>query len=344
MNNNLLEFRYTATKISLLLGILIAFIFFTLRIIGIIPNDSLIPEINTGCLLLFMSIMYICLIKFKNKTSLIQIITYIIIITFIVYQSLITTYNPFLPSWIIFSVLTAYISTNKKIAVAISVYAVFVLFALKFIGHYNIDKFSFMTLQMLVITFSILGFLISLQLEKYEKTNKEQSKKLEELALIDELTCIFNRRAFFKLAQKMLTQAKRENKKIALIMIDLDHFKQINDTYGHKAGDEVLKEFSYCIKNLIRENDIFARIGGEEFVLILYDTDKNKTKTIADKILNAIRHTNVTFGKNTIHFTISLGIYIMENPSQETLQQALTNADKALYTAKKTGRNKMVFY
>jgi diguanylate cyclase (GGDEF)-like protein len=319
--------------------------FFILRITKLIPSGCPTATINTGSLLLFMIAMYICLIKFKDKTFIIQTITYFVIISFIAYQSLITTYNLFLPAWIDFSVLTAYIATNKKHATFISVYAFIVLLLLKYAAHYEIDKFSFLTLQMTLVSFSILGFLISLQLEKYEKLNKEQSKKLEKLALIDELTCVFNRRAFFKIAQKILMQAKRNGKNTALIMMDLDHFKQINDTYGHKAGDEVLKEFTNKIKAIIRENDIFARIGGEEFVLMLYDTDKNKIKTIADKILNEIRQTYVTYEEKTIRFTVSLGVYIIDTTSlKENIQQALINADKALYTAKKTGRDKVEYY
>ena len=96
---------------------------------------------------------------------------------------------------------------------------------------------------MSILAFTILGYLISLQLEHYNNKFINQSKKLEELALLDELTGIYNRRAFFKFGQAIFTQAVREHKPLTIIMIDLDHFKKINDTYGHKAGDIVLKIF-----------------------------------------------------------------------------------------------------
>jgi diguanylate cyclase (GGDEF)-like protein len=259
-------------------------------------------------------------------------------------QTIIAEYNIFLPIWINFTILTAYIATNKKIAIIISVYSAGLLLFIKITNLYNIDTFSFMTLLMSVVAFSILGFLISLQLDKYSKENIQQSQKLEKLALIDELTQIFNRRAFFKIAKKILNRAKREQKPITLIMLDIDYFKQINDSYGHKTGDIVLKKFVEKIKQTIRENDLFARIGGEEFVILLYDVSEKNLDTIVKKILNEIRQMKIKLNKDTIQITVSLGIYTVKPDYDETIDQALINADKALYVAKKTGRNKAVYY
>ncbi|WP_049751148.1 GGDEF domain-containing protein [Nautilia profundicola] len=326
------------------LAIIITFVFFVLRLLDIIPRPSL-ATLNTTSLLFFLIAMYVCLLKCKNKLYTIQLVTYFVIITFITLQTVIAKYNVFLPVWVDFTILTAYITTNKKIAIIISVYSLFALFFIKLFNLYNIDAFSFMTLIMSLVAFSILGFLISLQLDKYAKETLEQSKKLEKLALIDELTQIFNRRAFFKIAQKLLMQAKREEKTLTLIMMDIDHFKKINDTYGHKAGDIVLKSFVSEIQKIIRQNDLFARIGGEEFVLLLYDTSEKDVDAIVDKILNAIRNMHISINENTmIQITVSLGIYIIQSYNEDNIQQALINADKALYVAKKTGRNKAVYY
>ncbi|GAB6074955.1 GGDEF domain-containing protein [Nautilia lithotrophica] len=337
------EFKYNVTKISLFLAIIIAFVFFVLRLLNIIPRPTL-ATFNTTTLLFFLIIMYIALIKFKEKLYTIQIITYFVIVTFISLQTVVAKYNIFLPVWIDFTILTAYIATNRKIAIIISLYGLISLFVIKIFNLYAIDTFSFMTLIMSLIAFSILGFLISIQLDKYAQENLEKSKRLEQLALIDELTQIFNRRAFFKIAQKLLMQAKREDKNLTIIMLDIDHFKTINDTYGHKAGDLVLKEFVSKIKQIIRENDLFARIGGEEFVILLYDIAEKDIDVISNKILNEIRNMQIIFENNIIKITVSLGIYIINSQNEENIQHALINADKALYVAKKTGRNKAVYY
>lgn len=341
--NYLDYFKYNVTKISLFLAIVISFTFLTLRIFNIIPRDS-IATVNTTGLFLFLSSMYLCLIRCKDKLSLIQLITYFVIISFIIVQTVLASNNIFLPVWIDFTIMTAYIATTKKNALIISLYALIALIALRLSGYYTINAFSFMTLLMSFIAFSILGLLISIQLDKYNKENIIQSKKLEKLALIDELTDIFNRRAFYKIGQKILMQSKRENKPLSLIMMDIDYFKHINDTYGHKAGDTVLKEFVNEIKSIIRQNDLFSRIGGEEFVILLYDADHKSLEKIANKILNKIRnHTFNISQDKTINITVSLGVYTVQN-NEENIQQALINADKALYVAKKTGRNRVVYY
>jgi diguanylate cyclase (GGDEF)-like protein len=241
--------------------------------------------------------------------------------------------------------MTAFIVTDKKNALFFSFYALIGLIFIKTEHYYEINAYSFTTLIMSLAAFTILGLLVAIQLEKYDKENIEKSKKLEQLALIDELTQIFNRRAFYKIAEKIISHAKREKKLIALIMFDLDHFKKVNDTYGHEIGDIVLKNFVNTIKTCIRENDLFARIGGEEFVLLLYDVNEEDLGTIVEKIITAIRKSSIKIDKKReIKITASLGVYIFDPEQDDDIQHALINADKALYKAKQTGRNKAIYY
>lgn len=342
--NYLKYFKYNVTKISLFLAIVITFTFFVLRTTDFIP-ENVLATLNTTGLLLFLISMYICLLKCKEKLELIQLITYFVLVTFISAQTVLSTRDIFIPIWLDFTLMTAYIVTNKRIAVYISVYSLLTLLLIRITGHYNIDLYSYVTLIMSIIAFSILGFLVAVQLERYNKENIEQSKKLERLALVDELTDTFNRRAFFKIGHKLLKQAVREGKVISIIMMDIDHFKKVNDTYGHKTGDIVLKEFVNAIKQIIRENDFLARIGGEEFVLLLYDVNLKETDTLINKILNRIRTLQIPLenGKN-LQITASMGVYTFKPEEKSEIQQALINADKALYVAKKTGRNRVVYY
>ena len=159
------------------------------------------------------------------------------------------------------------------------------------------------------------------------------------LAHTDMLTKSYNRRYFYERVTEELKIKKVQKRNIALLMIDLDHFKKINDTYGHDIGDKVLISFVQTCKQVMRKNDIFARIGGEEFVLYLPDTDDITAIEIAEKIRSSLLENEITFAQD-LTLTVSIGI------SRNTfkLNKLLSQADKALYKAKNTGRNKCVLF
>jgi len=337
------DFKSNVTKISLYLAIIIAGVFFALRGFNVLEPTP-VATLNTGVLLLSLIIIYICFIKCQEKFKYIQTVFYFIIVTYIFVQIIIEPDNVTIPIWVDFTLIVAYVTTDKKIAIILNIYAFIFLIFLKLLGYYKADDYSFLTLMISMFSFSLLGGLISIQLDKYNKEMLNQKEKLEQLALIDELTQIFNRRAFYQIAQKQLKQAKREKKNLCIIAMDIDYFKKINDTYGHEGGDIVLKEFVENIKEIIRENDLFARIGGEEFVLLLYDVSEEDIDKIIEKILQKIRHTPIHIDHEKINITVSIGAYYLRYYEVDNIQKALKNADKALYIAKRTGRNRVVYY
>lgn len=186
------------------------------------------------------------------------------------------------------------------------------------------------------------------QLEQYaanlEAQVEERTRELKRLATIDPLTNIYNRRQFLILTERLCSEAKRFNQPVSIIMFDADHFKRINDTYGHAMGDEVLKRIVQGICTQIREVDIFGRFGGEEFVLALPHTPLNSGIQVAERIADAIRE--IQFGSKGKEFqiTVSIGITERNSASEETLAQLLRKADKALYKAKELGRNTICSY
>lgn len=160
---------------------------------------------------------------------------------------------------------------------------------------------------------------------------------LEQMALTDPLTGALNRRAFFDRAGQQAKLIAEANDPFSVVMIDLDHFKQLNDTYGHAAGDAVLKAVSEVCINSIRSDDIFARYGGEEFVLFLANANPERAMQISERIRSAITELRVEFEGQSITVSASLGV--AESKSAEAFNDVLKNADKALYTAKNAGRN-----
>jgi len=165
-------------------------------------------------------------------------------------------------------------------------------------------------------------------------------KHAEVLANKDELTSLKNRRAFFEQGNQLFKQATRFQHPVSVIMIDIDHFKNINDNYGHSIGDTVLKVIANVLQSSIREVDILARIGGEEFALVLPETGIDKAYKLAERIRQKIADEKITHEGKTFHVTASLGIASCTVTSQ-SLENMLTKADDALYIAKKKGRNQV---
>jgi two-component system cell cycle response regulator len=164
------------------------------------------------------------------------------------------------------------------------------------------------------------------------------------MALTDSLTGLYNRRYLEVHLDKQLKKNEESKKALAVLMIDIDHFKPVNDTYGHKAGDEVLKIFANRLKDNLRSFDMVARLGGEEFVAILPDVSEQRAYMVAERLRRAMAEAPFDVGheKGAINITTSIGGSII-GPGNQTVQECLDRADKALYEAKEGGRNAAVF-
>ncbi len=168
---------------------------------------------------------------------------------------------------------------------------------------------------------------------------KNLLKKLEEFAETDELTGIKNRMSFLQSAEKEICRIKRYGGCFSLIIFDLDHFKKINDQFGHINGDIVLKKIVAECKKSLRENDLFGRFGGEEFIFLLPKTNTKNGFCMAERIRKSIEALNFSVIEKNLHVTASFGIVNYDNQMSENLEDLLRSADQALYQAKEAGRN-----
>jgi len=172
---------------------------------------------------------------------------------------------------------------------------------------------------------------------------KHYQEELKRLASTDYLTGLYNRRYFFMIGNELLEIAKRYHKNMSVIILDIDKFKSINDTYGHDVGDIALKELSRTIKDRTRESDVVSRFGGEEFVILLPETSLEQAKKLAEDLRSSVEKIEINLPDNEkLKFTISLGVAEVKVESGENLEKAIKNADEALYIAKETGRNKVI--
>lgn len=174
---------------------------------------------------------------------------------------------------------------------------------------------------------------------RYTKELEKLNKKLELLANIDGLTELYNRRYFQEEFTRLFGRAKRYDRELCCLLIDLDHFKNINDTYGHKAGDHVLQEFSILLKTRIRSTDVLARYGGEEFVLLTPDTNRAAAIELAEDIRKIAEQHTYSVGGYTLEVTTSIGVASYKELQPESPDQLLSSADGALYESKDNGRN-----
>ncbi|AUN33329.1 GGDEF domain-containing protein [Niveispirillum cyanobacteriorum] len=167
------------------------------------------------------------------------------------------------------------------------------------------------------------------------------NRELAVLAQTDSLTGSLNRRTFFSLSEREIGRRRRTGCDIAVLVLDIDHFKKINDTYGHSAGDRVLAQFADQIGQTIRVQDVFARLGGEEFGLILPDASLNQAVETGERLRRIVEQTPIHTDAGPIKITVSMGA-AMVKPGEGSVEPALQRADQALYRAKHCGRNRVV--
>jgi diguanylate cyclase (GGDEF)-like protein len=184
-----------------------------------------------------------------------------------------------------------------------------------------------------LVFFTLFGYILG----KY-------TEKIEQLAFYDNLTGLYNRHYLIEKLNELLSLHRRYQENFSLVMLDLDHFKKVNDSYGHAVGDKTLQAAAKCIMEKIRDTDFGSRYGGEEFIVICPRTSVSDGHQLAERIRTSIKN----LSSDTLGFpgpqTISAGVYELPSTGEVSLTQILNNVDQALYDAKNTGRNKVVIY
>ncbi|MEP7239544.1 MAG: PleD family two-component system response regulator [Devosia sp.] len=179
--------------------------------------------------------------------------------------------------------------------------------------------------------------------QRYASELRQSVASTLALAVTDELTGLYNRRYFDRHLSLMLDKAREQDRDMAVMLIDMDFFKQVNDTHGHDAGDVVLREFSQRLRRNIRGVDLACRFGGEEFVVLMPDTDYRQAQGVAERVRSAVAERGFeASGGRSLAVTCSVGVALNEH-SLDTPEMILKRADIALYRAKREGRNRVVF-
>ena len=183
------------------------------------------------------------------------------------------------------------------------------------------------------------AILLALALAKQMRDHEIALHEAEEQARTDTLTGLANRRAFFERARGLWSMAQRGGRPLSVVMLDIDHFKDFNDRHGHDGGDLVLVRVAELLRRSCRAGDVSARWGGEEFLLLLPETDLAQAIAFAERLRVAVESSGISFGSQSVFLSISLGVAPMA--STGTLEELIAEADRALYRAKSSGRNRV---
>lgn len=182
---------------------------------------------------------------------------------------------------------------------------------------------------------------INKRLEQEISERKRAQNELRKLAIADPLTGIYNRRHFFVLGEQAFSQSSRYQQPLSALMVDVDHFKQINDRYGHAVGDQALRAVATRLGDLIRSADILGRYGGEEFAILMPLSRLEEARQTAERLRTEIQSRPIQVGELHISITISIGVSTFDPELDQTIDALVDRADQALYSAKQGGRNRV---
>jgi len=304
------------------------------------------------CIFIALAVISLYLLFVKKMLNLAKFIATAMLFVFLIALSYISKNHEFGLVWTVcFSLFVIPILGHKwGLIITIVFYSVLVPIVYLGIGewdngHWNIPSFMRFFLCSFTIVF-IAYFFESTTNAAYnavlENRDKEQKylEKLENLSVTDQLTGLYNRRFFDEQFEREQEKVSRYKSNLCAIMIDIDHFKNINDKFGHQVGDNVLREFSELIRNGIRSTDLISRWGGEEFIALLPETTLANAAIIAEKLRALIEeHSFATADKLTASFGVA-----RVTAKDDSSRQAIHNVDTALYQAKKQGRNQVVVF
>jgi diguanylate cyclase (GGDEF)-like protein len=275
---------------------------------------------------LAFTVLFLLLLNFTRRPNFANTI-FDVILTFAIYI--------FSPLRILYSILLALIFSVGTIYID-QLYKV------------GIDAASLNTVVTAQLIAHALGLVAALQIRSYRRKSfkaymqeKDAKELVAYLANIDPLTKSLTRRQFFSMAESEFLRSLRYRRQLSMLVLDADRFKNINDTYGHYAGDLVLRSLSLVVLEQKRAPDTLGRLGGEEFGLLLPETNLQQAKSVAERIQKAWEQTPSTIEGNVIHSTVSIGV-AEAGPADKSFEDVLRRADRMMYKAKEAGRNRVV--
>jgi len=242
--------------------------------------------------------------------------------------------------WFYIVVFVAYTVKSNKAGVITTLVSIGIIVLCFLIFELGISRVTLQGSLLGLVISSILASIHVRKIAEFETALLNKNRELEVLATIDGLTGVMNKRMFNEMMTKYLEAAHRNEKPLTFLYLDLDHFKQVNDQHGHQVGDIMLIKFTDVVGKCLRKSDLLGRVGGEEFAVVLYETELEAAVSVAEKIRLKVQETSYQYDGKFVQITTSIGLSQIDTDEDdiEIIQQ---RADKALYKAKEQGRNRV---
>ena len=335
-----LKFKFRLLNSCLLVAVVFAFLVGLLNSLGLHNTGDFHGLVNYG-----FSVSSVGLLIWlrQSKDNFEKVANTLIVISLITFTSalIFVKDDQFRIIWFYITMFLAYTIIDNRAGVIATLVSIAIIILCNLIFDLGM---SITTVQGALLGLVISSFLASIHIRKiadYEAILLNNNRELEVLATIDSLTGVMNKRMFNEMASKYLEAAQRNNKPLSLLYLDLDHFKLVNDQHGHQVGDIMLIKFTDIAGKCLRKSDLLGRIGGEEFAIVLFETDLEAAFQVAEKIRQRTEAASYLYEGKLVQITTSIGLSQFES-SEDTLELIQQRADKALYKAKESGRNQVV--
>jgi len=240
--------------------------------------------------------------------------------------------------WFYLLILVAYMVNDKATGILYTMASIGIILTVNAYIDLQLSQIAINSGVLGLIIGSYLSYVYTNKVTNYENSLKEKNNTLHVLASTDYLTGIMNKRIFNEIAKHYFQTAQKDHLNLTLLLLDLDYFKKVNDTYGHQIGDKLLIEFVQVVEKLLKKSDIFARIGGEEFAILLSQIEHEDAYNFSEMIRKNVEEISLQHNNENIYITTSIGI-AQNNITDISFDDIFSRADISLYKAKKSGRN-----
>ena len=337
-NEDLLQFKFKMLNSIFIIVAFFSALFGILSDLGIHDIGPIHSKVNYA-----YSISMIVLIFFsRSSKKYYELTAHTLLITSLITFTSSLIFVPqdeFRMIWFYLLIFVAYIISGKTSGMLYTIASIVILLTTNFFVELYFSQTAIISSVLGLIVGSFLAYTYTNKITQYENNLKQQNSTLRVLASTDHLTGIINRRIFNEISKHYFETAQKDHLNLTLLLLDLDHFKNINDTYGHQVGDDLLIQFVETIKKILTKGDIFARIGGEEFAILLSQMDRNDAYALAEKIRKEVENISMKHKGQNVFVRTSIGI-TQNSIKDSSFDDVFSRSDMALYQAKKEGRNR----
>lgn len=290
----------------------------------------------------FLGLIFLFILRYKKNSF--NFVTYGVVFSSLGFFSLILVsaeYDNFRMVWFIILTIAAFVINGTTLGLLTALFSSLILVSIHNIYDLGINNASMTTAVVSLWIVTLLLHFTTKKINAIENGLSLKNSSLKHLATHDPLTGIMNRRLFLEMSEKYLQNSRRKDENFYFLMLDIDHFKSINDKYGHRVGDKILIKYSTLIKSAMRENELFGRLGGEEFGIVILEKSHDEALNVAERIRILVEEHSCEVEGTVLSVTVSIGLALSNNSC--SLEDVIHCADLAMYQAKSLGRNQVFF-